>query len=254
MAQATLLSRWFGLEGVAAWGVGSKAANLLSQLLSKFYESSFAGLSELFESGRWDLLLRRLGQLFGWVIGISIFAASGILLFNQGFIQVWTSARIEWPGVCDVGMALWLVGLTASRGLAEQAKILLVWRWIRLGPAFEFGSWLVLGLVLSHFLSFPGYVWSVAFAPWVSSIVVYGFGLHRQYAKSGMALISGQAAALAWVGAAFLGIAAFLSFQASSFSVRLALAGFLSFAFLWLAILPLRNLLASWHKKSGVSS
>lgn len=254
VAQATLLSRWFGLEGVAAWGVGSKAANLLSQLLSKIYESSFAGLSELFESGRRDLLLRRLGQLFGWVIGISIFAASGISLFNEGFIQVWTSARIGWPGACDVGMALWLVGLTASRGLAEQAKILLVWRWIRLGPACEFGSWLGLGLVLSHFYSFPGYVWSVALAPWVSSFVVYGFGLRRHYAKSGTALISGEAAVLAWVGTALGGIAVILVYQTASFAVRLTLAGLATFAFLGLAILPLRNLLASWHPKNKGSS
>lgn len=254
VAQATLLSRWFGLEGVAAWGVGSKAANLLSQLLSKFYESSFAGLSELFESGRRDLLLRRLGQLFGWVIGISIFVASGICLFNEGFIRIWTSARIGWPGICDAGMACWLVGLTASRGLAEQAKILLVWRWIRLGPACEFGSWLCLGLVLSHFFSFPGYVWSVALAPWLSSILVYNFGLRRQYANSGITLISGGASALVWAGTAFVGIAFFLVLQTAGLPLRLALSGLGAAAFLWLAILPLRNLLASWHQKNGGAS
>jgi O-antigen/teichoic acid export membrane protein len=254
VAQATLLSRWFGLEGVAAWSVGSKAANLLSQLLSKFYESSFAGLSELFESGRRDLLIRRLGQLFGWVIGISISVASGICLFNEAFIRIWTSARIGWPGNCDVGMALWLVGLTASRGFAEQAKILLVWRWIRLGPACEFFSWLVLGLVLSHFFSFSGYVWSVALAPWLSSILIYGLGLRRQYANSGITLISKEASALAWAGTGCLGMAAVLTLQNTSFSLRLVLAGFVIFAFVWLAIIPLRNLLASWHQKSGLSS
>lgn len=190
VAQATLLSRWFGLDGVAAWNVGSKAANLVSQLLSKLYESSFAGLSELFESGRTDLLLRRLGQLFGWVVGISLFAAVGVCLFNGTFIQVWTNARISWPPLSDAAVALWLVGLTASRGLAEQTKILLVWRWIRLGPALEFFLWLGLVPWLTHQLALPGFVLGTALVPLGAASVVYLCGLRKKYSGAGTSLVT----------------------------------------------------------------
>jgi hypothetical protein len=200
VAQATLLSRWFGLDGVAAWNVGSKAANLVSQLLSKLYESSFAGLSELFESGRTDLLLRRLGQLFGWVVGISLFAAVGVCLFNGAFIQVWTNARISWPPLSDAAVALWLVGLTASRGLAEQTKILLIWRWIRLGPALEFVLWLGLVPWLTHQLALPGFVLGSALVPLGAASVVYLCGLRKKYSAAGTSLVARETRGFAGAG------------------------------------------------------
>jgi len=206
MAQSTLLSRWFGLDGVAAWSVGSKAANLLSQLLSKFYESSFAGLSELFESGRVDALIRRLGQLFGLVMGLSLFCAIGVCFFNGDFVRIWTGARVHWPPAADWVVALWLVGLTASRGLAEQAKILLVWRWIRLGPATEFMIWAFSCFPLVHLFSFTGFILSMALAPLISSGVTYWGGLRRKYRQVQAGLISGDAS-----GFYFSGVTLFIS-------------------------------------------
>lgn len=215
MAQSTLLSRWFGLEGVAAWSVGSKAANLLSQLLSKFYESSFAGLSELFESGRVDALIRRLGQLFGWVMGLSLFCATGVCFFNGDFVRIWTGSRVQWPPAADLVVALWLVGLTASRGLAEQAKILLVWRWIRLGPATEFVIWALSCFPLVHLFSFTGFILSMALAPLVSAGVTYGGGLRGKYRQVQAGLISRDAAGFCFVGIALflgaLGLSPFLT-------------------------------------------
>jgi|GEM_PF-1356155 len=202
MAQSTLLSRWFGLDGVAAWSVGSKVANLLSQLLSKFYESSFAGLSELFESGRLDVLVRRLGQLYGWVMGLSLFCATGVCFFNGDFVRLWTGARVDWPPAGDWVVALWLVGLTASRGLAEQAKILLVWRWIRLGPATEFVVWALLCFPLIHLFSMTGFILSMAIAPLVSSGMTYWAGLRSKYRQVPANLISQDAASFYFVGIA----------------------------------------------------
>lgn len=200
LAQSTLLSRWFGLEGVAAWNVGSKAANLLFQLLSKFYESSFAGFSELFESGRTDLLLRRLGQLFGWVLGSSLFVATGICLLNGEFVRLWTAARISWEPGCDVAIALWLLGLTASRGFAEQVKILLIWKWIRLGPALEFLLWLVLGPWLAHRFSFPGFVLGAAVAPLAVAGLVYGFAIRPRFGAAATGLLPRELRGLFWTG------------------------------------------------------
>ena len=253
MAQSTLLSRWFGLEGVASWNVGSKAANLLFQLLSKFFESSFAGLSELYEAGRADLLLRRLSQLFGWVLGISLFAAAGVCLLNQSFVQFWTRARVDWPLGGDGAMALWLVGLTLSRGLAEQTKILLVWRWIRLGPAVEFGIWICLGFFFSQAGHFPGYLVSVALAPMMAAGVVYSLGLRDQYAAMGLSLLPKESRLLIWTGGFFFLVSILLLLTNQSVGVHVVGAILAAVVFGCLAIPRLRRFLSSPPPAGGVA-
>lgn len=230
LAQSTLLSRWFGLEGVAVWNVGSKAANLLFQLLSKFYESSFAGFSEIFESGRTDLLLSRLGHLFGWVLGVSFFAAAGICLMNGEFIRLWTGSAIPWSAGCDAAVALWLLGLTSSRGLGEQVKILLIWRWIRLGPALEFILWLVLGPWLAHRYSFPGFLAGTALAPLLAAGWVYRGALHPMFKLTGVCLIPRDCRGFALAGL-FIFLAALIIHLTSSSPV--AHAGLFSLSVLF---------------------
>ena len=245
LAQSTLLSRWFGLEGVAAWNVGSKAANLLFQLLSKFYESSFAGFSELFESGRTDLLLRRLGQLFGWVLAISLFVATGVCLLNGEFVRHWTGARIAWPPACDVAVALWLLGLTVSRGLAEQVKILLVWKWIRLGPALEFMLWLAVGPWLAHQFSFLGFVLGTALAPLAISFVVYQGAVRGKFALTKTPFLPREVRNVFWMGA-FLFLLSVVFRLAVPWGLAhgaLMVAGLLVFVWLfiprWRSLIPL---------------
>jgi O-antigen/teichoic acid export membrane protein len=253
VAQATLLSRWFGLDGVAAWNVGSKAANLLSQLLSKFYESSFAGLSELFESGRTDLLLKRLGQLFGWVLGISLFAAVGISLFNGVFIRIWTDARIPWSPALDVAVALWLVGLTAFRGLGEQTKILLVWRWIRLGPVLEFLIWLGLAPWLAHRLALPGFVLGCALAPFGSACMIYLYGLRLRYRGVGASLITREARGFVAAGGFLFLISALWGLMTEGVWMHAVLLLVSALIFLWLFIPRIGALVSSLTKNEGPS-
>lgn len=251
LAQSTLLSRWFGLEGVAAWSVGSKAANLLFQLLSKFYESSFAGFSELFESGRTDLLLRRLGQLFGWVLGAACFAATGICLLNTDFIRLWTGACISWPVVGDMAMALWLLGLTASRGLAEQVKILLVWRWIRWGPMVEFLLWLGITPWLASRYSFLGFLAGTSLAPLLAAFLVYRGGLRQQFGLAGTTLIPAHGKAFVRTGVVLLLVSMAVLLTIPPLMGRVAVVLLALLLFLWLSIPRLHLLLGLPKKNQG---
>jgi len=244
MTQSTLLSRWFGLEGVAVWGVGSKAANLLFQLLSKFYESSFAGLSELYESGRRDLLLQRLAQLFSAVLGTACFAGAGVILLNGLFVLLWTDSRLGWPVSCDVAVALWLVALCASRGLVEQTKILLLWRWIRLGPLTEFLTFLVLGALLAGFFFLPGFVFGVALSPLVLAGFLFWFGLRPMYSAARLAFVPPQGCSYLLSGGLIFLCSGLLICSSSSVSTRVGATIFVFLIFLWFMFFRVRFWLA----------
>lgn len=244
MAQSTLLSRWFGLEGVAVWGVGSKAANLLFQLLSKFYESSFAGLSELYESGRRDLLLQRLAQLFATVLGTSCFAGAGVILLNGLFVRLWTDSRLGWSVSCDFAVALWLIALCASRGLVEQTKILLLWRWIRLGPLTEFLGFLVLGTLLSKFYLLPGFVLGFALSPIVLTWFLLWYGLRPMYSAARLTFVPPNSRSYLLSGSlVFLG-SGLLIFGPAPVSIRVGAAFFVLVIFLWFVLFRVRSWLA----------
>ena len=244
IAHSTFLSRWFGLEGVALWGVGSKVANLLFQLLSKFYESSFSGLSELYESGRRDLLFQRLAQLFAAVLGTAGFAGAGVILLNGLFVQLWTDSHLGWPVSCDFAVAIWLVALCASRGLMEQTKILLLWRWIRLGPLIEFLAFLFLGPLLAGFFVLPGFVFGFALSPMVLAGFLFWFGLRPMYFPAGLAIVPPQGYSYLLSGGLVFLCSGLLVFSPATLSMRVGAAFFILAIFLWFMLFRVRSWLA----------
>jgi O-antigen/teichoic acid export membrane protein len=137
MAKPTVLSRLFGLEGVALWNVGAKIATVLSQVPSKFFESSFGGLCELVENNQPFQMSRR---FFTVLIAVAVFAvlfASFIVFIKEPFVNWWTKASLIWPTEATWGVAIWLVTTTVAGGVAEQTKILLLWPRIRWGPLLD---------------------------------------------------------------------------------------------------------------------
>jgi len=165
LLQSTVLSRLFGLEGVALWNVGTKIATFFSQVLSKFYESSFGGLSELFERGHsLQMRIRFLTVLIA-TSAISVLLAACLPLGNGPFIDWWTRGVLAWPVQATWGVSLWLITTTLTKGVAEQTKVLLLWHQIRWGPLLDF-------IALSAFLSaaflspkMPTYALALALAP-----------------------------------------------------------------------------------------
>jgi len=184
LLQSTVLSRYFGLEGVALWSVGSKVVVVLCQVLSKFFESSFGGLSELWEQNLREQMLRRFISILLATVSASIFLACGVLLLNDTFIKIWTKNVFHWPYICTVGMSIYLVTSTISKGLSEQVKILLIWKWIRIGPILDFGA-LLIGLALVHIWPvFALFVFVLALAPIFGSIIVNALAIRSVFGCS----------------------------------------------------------------------
>ena len=184
LLQSTVLSRCFGLEGVALWNVGAKVVVVFCQVLSKFFESSFSGLSELWERNLRKQMLRRFITIFVATVSASIVLGCAVLLFNDAFIRIWTGGVLRWPYICTVGMAIYLVTTTISKGLSEQVKILLLWKWIRVGPILDFVS-LLFGLVLVSFWpALPLFIFVLALAPIFGSIPVNTIAIRNTFGDS----------------------------------------------------------------------
>jgi len=189
LVQSSVLSRLFGLEGVALWNVGAKAAMILSQVLSKLFESSFSGLSELVETGRRDLMLLRFGQVVGWALAASGGLAFLLLFFNGPFISIWTSGKVLWPewGTWWVGLMLLLT--ISHLALSEAMKMLVLWPAIRITPALDFCFFCCLIGVAAFIGKFSVFVGAVAMGPFLIGICANTLAFQRGTGRSLWGLI-----------------------------------------------------------------
>jgi len=181
--QSVFLSRLLGLEAVAAWNVGAKAATVLGQILSKFFESSFGGLSELLETGRRDRMFERFGQVLGWSMVLCTSLVLILILFNGFFIGIWTGQTIPWPVEATWAVGLMLFLVTLHRALFEVTKILLLWREIRLSPLLDFG---ILALCLSLAYGkggFLAFTYAAALGPFLGGLVINSRALRRAWGQ-----------------------------------------------------------------------
>jgi hypothetical protein len=81
-------------------------------------------------------------------------------------------------------MSIYLVTSTISKGLSEQVKILLIWKWIRIGPILDFGA-LLIGLALVHIWPvFALFVFVLALAPIFGSIIVNALAIRSVFGCS----------------------------------------------------------------------
>jgi len=177
LVHSAFLSRLFGLEGVAAWNVGAKIATVLSQVASKFFESSFAGLSELAEQGRRDFAMDRFLKILSWAATGTVILACLILAGNTAFVEWWAKGQVAWPPAATNAVAFWLVAITLNRAFAVFSGVLLLWPCIRLSPVLDFLS-LVCALSLASMLKdFSLFAWSWAVTPLLAGMWVYSWGL-----------------------------------------------------------------------------
>lgn len=171
LLQSVFLSRCFGLEMVAVWNVGAKAATVLSQILSKLFESSFSGLSELLEAGLRDRMFNRFGQLLGWSMVFCAGLALILLVGNDLFIRVWTHGKINWPLGGTIAVTLMLLVGTLHRALAEATKILVLWNPIRFGPLLDIASLFICLAAAFWQGGFEAFVFAVALGPFLGGLV-----------------------------------------------------------------------------------
>jgi O-antigen/teichoic acid export membrane protein len=171
--QSVLLSRIFGLEAVAAWNVGAKIATVFSQILSKFFESAFAGLSELEERQQRSLVMERFLQIFLPSLTLTTLLSTLILLANKSFISWWTKGAINWPGCATAAVGVWLISITLNRALAVLVGVLLLWRTIRLAPMIDFVVFVLMSSLAFWIKDFTTFCWLVGISPIFGGVMVY---------------------------------------------------------------------------------
>ena len=191
--QSAFLSRIFGLETVAVWNVGVKAATVLTQILSKFFESSFSGLSELWETGRRDRMFDRFGQLLGWSLVLSGSLALILLFANDPFIRIWTNGEIHWPIYGTFAVSLMLVVGTLHRALLELTKVLVLWNPIRLSPLFDLGTMILCLLAAYAATGFPAFLFAAAVGPFLGGLLMNMHALRRASGRSIAELVPSKA-------------------------------------------------------------
>jgi len=154
--QSVFLSRFLGLEVVAIWNVGSKAASFAYMLFANLFNTAFMGLSELFERGEPKRCYSSFLSLFAasWTC-VAIFAGYGTF-FNDLFISLWTHKQITFPASCTRVVFTWLILASLIRALACFSNVWQIRKAFRVGPFFEFSS-LCIFLVLS--LLSPSLFW-----------------------------------------------------------------------------------------------
>jgi len=189
LLQSSVLSRLFGLEGVALWNVGAKAAVILSQILSKLFESSFSGFSELVETGRRDLMLVRFGQVVGWALAASGGLAFLLLFFNDPFISIWTSGKVSWPGWGTWWVGLMLLLTISHLAFSESMKMLVLWSAIRTTPALDF-CFFSCSMGIAFFVGgFSVFVAAAVLGPFVVGICANTLAFQRGTGRSLWSLI-----------------------------------------------------------------
>jgi len=183
VAQSVFLSRFFGLEWVAAWNVGAKAAIVLGQILSKFFESSFGGLSELLETGQRDRMFDRFGKILGWSLVTCALFCLGLIFLNDPFIALWAGEKIPWSVWGTWGVCLMLLVGTLHRAFSEATKILLLWNSIRFSPLLDLGA-LLASLAVAYWAGgFGSFVLAAALGPFFGGLLWNGRALRQAWGQ-----------------------------------------------------------------------
>lgn len=174
-SQTILVSRTLGLEAAAVWSVGTRAFQLLVQMVYRFFDYSCPALAEMIVREERDLLQRRFRSVVAWSAAVGVLAASLYAACNQPFVTVWTSGKVSWPASHDLLLAAWLamsVLTHAHAGLIGQAKQFRLLPWLYLAEGVFFvglslwllprggvGAMLAASLVSGLLFTFPYGLW-----------------------------------------------------------------------------------------------
>lgn len=94
-SQLLVLTRFYGLEAAAAWGICTRVYLVLSLVIYRLFDYSSAALAEMMVRGEKALLQRRFREIVVFSSSLSVAAATMLALCNSPFVSVWTSGRIN---------------------------------------------------------------------------------------------------------------------------------------------------------------
>jgi O-antigen/teichoic acid export membrane protein len=104
-----LITRFLGLEAVAAWTVGTRLFVLLRDVLYRLHDTAYPALAEMFTRGERDRFAQRHQSLT--ILALTLGGGAGALIggINTAFVSVWTSHQIVWSPTLDLLLAAWLL-------------------------------------------------------------------------------------------------------------------------------------------------
>ena len=103
-SQIIIVSRMLGLEAASVWAVSTKLSTMASQFVLKVFDSSAAGLTELYVRGENERLMTRFRDVMTLTSVLGAVAGIGISWFNGPLIEIWTSGKISWSEVNNLLM------------------------------------------------------------------------------------------------------------------------------------------------------
>jgi O-antigen/teichoic acid export membrane protein len=111
-SQVMIITRTLGLEMAAAWNVGIKMFNLISQAIWRLSDVSAPAFSEMIARNERGTLRERYKSMVILTASLSGFAAVSYALCNSLFVPVLTRGEFSWPVQNDVLLALWMIVLS----------------------------------------------------------------------------------------------------------------------------------------------
>ena len=108
-SQSIIITRLLGLKSAAAWSVGTKTFNLISQAIFRVWDMSGSAFAEMVVRGEIARLRERYRAVLILTASLSGFAAVSFVLCNSLFIPLWLNSDIMWPVTNDVLLGVWMI-------------------------------------------------------------------------------------------------------------------------------------------------
>ena len=175
-SQSILLARLLGLETAAVWNIGTRAYQMLTQVIFRFFDYSGPALAEMMVRGEKQRLAERFKQIVIFSLGSAVAAGGMFALCNGSFVTVWTHGRIHWPPVNDLLLAVWMlvcVAMHMHTGLVGQTKKFQFMRYLFFIEGLAF-----VGLTIT-FYQFGGITAMLVASIVCTSLLSLPYGLYR---------------------------------------------------------------------------
>jgi O-antigen/teichoic acid export membrane protein len=113
-SQTIVITRSMGLDVSGTWTVATRAFTLVTQLVWRPFDLSYAALSEMIVRNERDRLLHRFKNLVVLSCSMAVVAAVMFAICNKPFVEVWTHGKVIWNSLYDLLLGIWLIVLTLA--------------------------------------------------------------------------------------------------------------------------------------------
>src|SRR5579862_4855689 len=146
-SQTMIITRRLGLEVAGIWAVGTRAFNMLYQLISRIVSMSMPAFSEMIVRGERANLAGRFKDVVMVSASVGGFAAIGLATCNQTFVHILSHGKMSWAAHNDVLLGVWLVLLSilgCHNNLVLATKDVKMMRYIYFieGSVFVVAAWI----------------------------------------------------------------------------------------------------------------